>query len=624
MMNFYLTSGQLCFNLNGYAVSGLHVKLQYHGEKYNVLDVESAAWTIAEDGKSAYSQTEQGNFTLYTAKKAGCVTLKAVFAAAKQFPTRRGYRLSIHGFLPVRPKSVVYNAAFVYGRVRNFEMGSSSSGMRLLKGQTETGSQYMAAEAEYKGRKGYYTVVGFTTFDRYFGEVSLCENGEFTAYSNLDDYMVQAGDVLKTDEVAIFIQRDNRDILSLYGKRIAKANKVKGRVKTPTGWCSWYYYGPNISEDIIRENMQKLKEERLPIDYIQIDDGWQKCYGDWVEKPTFSGGMKKLAEDIVAAGYTPGIWVAPWLFAADSQTFKDNPSWFVKDKNGNFHPNRLIDFSVKGAREWLYNLTKTLTVDWGYKYLKIDLVSWRLAIKDYKKRGFNAVKNFREGLKIMRSAAPKDTVFMTCTSPLGAAAGLADCARISWDIFERWESLKDVARLVFRRYYITEYLNTDPDCLMVRKEPQHDEQAFRVCVRDDREIKTFINFMSAAGGALMLSDKMTLLCGEDFEKIRTLFPISDIPAKPLDLFEREIPAVLYYGKRNGLEMYALFNWENREDTLTVNLGGEKYVHGYYGACDYGKHTEFSLTLAAHDSQIIYVAEDKSAFAKIGKSIMPEA
>lgn len=80
-----------------------------------------------------------------------------------------------------------------------------------------------------------------------------------------------------------------------------------------------------------------------------------------------------------------------------------------------------------------------------------------------------------------------------------------------------------------------------------------------------------------------------MLCGEDFEKIRTLFPISDIPAKPIDLFEREIPAVLYYG-----------------------------------SCDYGKHTEFSLTLAARDSQIIYVAEDKSAFAKIGKSIMPEA
>jgi hypothetical protein len=120
----------------------------------------------------------------------------------------------------------------------------------------------------------------------------------------------------------------------------------------------------------------------------------------------------------------------------------------------------------------------------------------------------------------------------------------------------------------------------------------------------------------------MLSDKFALLNEGDIDKIRTLFPINPTPAKPLDLFERDIPSVLYYGKRNGLDMYALFNWENCEDTLTVDFGAEKYVKGYYSGKEYDKTDSFRLRLAPHDSEIIYVADDKAEFAKLGKSIMP--
>lgn len=621
-MNFYKNNGALCCAYKNYEIANLYVRLEYHGTKYNVLYVDSGEWELMKNGNYAVSYVDGvGTFTLKRTRTKGGISLFAVFKADKGFTVNRSFRLTVGGFLPMHVCSAVFNAPFVVGRVHNFEMGSRSYGMSFMKNQKEKGSQYMGFKGTYNGRGGYFGAVGFTTFERYFGEVTLHENGEFQAYANLDDYEICGGDRLQTDKFVIFLQRGNSDVLSLYGKQIAKEN---GRRESPlpTGWCSWYYYGPNISEQIIRENTQYAKDYALPIKYIQIDDGWQKCYGDWVENDRFAGGMKALADDIRAAGFTPGIWVAPWLFAADSDTFKQHPDWFIKNKNGDFHPNRLIDFSVQGARDWLYDLAHKLSVEWGYRYIKIDLVSWRLAVKDYKKKGFNAVKNFREGLKIMRSAVTDDTVFLTCTSPLGASAGLAEGARISWDIFERWESLKDVAKLVFRRYYIKEYINTDPDCLMVRKEHQHDDEAFRVCVRNDVEIKTFINFMSAASGALMLSDKFALLDEADIEKIRTLFPINPTPAVPLDLYEREIPAVLSYGKRSGMDMYALFNWANTEDILSVSFEKGKYVRGYYGG-DYGRMKEFSLTLAPHDSEIIYVADSLEAFEKLGKSIMPK-
>ena len=404
-------------------------------------------------------------------------------------------------------------------------------------------------------------------------------------------------------------------------ERIALENGVREKCKLPTGWCSWYYYGPDIFQECILENMEYAKKENLPIDYIQIDDGWQKCYGDWEPNDRFSMGMKELADKIKENGYTPGIWVAPFLFAADSKTFHDNPDFFIKNPNGEFHPNRLIDYSVKEARQWLYDLAHKLSVEWGYRYIKIDLISYRLAISGYKKKGFNAIKNFREAIKIMRSAVTPDTVFLTCTAPLGASAGIAECVRISDDIFERWDSLRAVAKQVFRRYFINEYINTDPDCLMVRTEDKHDAETFRICVRDEREIKTFVNFMSASGGAVMLSDKFSLLDDTDFAKIRTLFPINEKPAIPLDLFEREIPSVLYYGNRLGVDVYAIFNWSNAEDTITVPVEGKKYIRSYYGKTKDCVVDSFSLTLAPHDSEIIYMANDKEKFDKLGESIL---
>lgn len=620
-MNLFLRDGKLCYAVKSWEIIDLTARLEYRGDKHNMLKIDSCDWEISQNGRVAVSRVDQGTFTLRFAKVGGGARFSVAFKASENFTQRKCYRLEVNGFLPVRAQSFLYNATQVAGRVRDLEMGSRSYGSGAIADQWIEGSQYAAFKGKKNGLGGYYGVIGFVTFEEYFSEIALCENGEFSAYANLEERLVSPNERIKTDCCYVRIERGNVDILSEYGKRIAAENGVTQKRKLPTGWCSWYYYGPSIFQECILENMQYAKRENLPIEYIQIDDGWQKCYGDWVENERFPMGMKALADEIKANGYTPGIWVAPFLFAAESETFKNNPDFFIRNPNGEFHPNRLIDFSVEGARKWLYDLARKLSVEWGYRYIKIDLISYRLAVSGYKKKGFNAIKNFREAIKIMRSAVTEDTVFLTCTAPLGASAGIADCVRISDDIFERWESLRAVAKQVFRRYFIHEYINTDPDCLMVRTEDKHDDETFRICVRDEREIKTFVNFMSASGGAVMLSDKFSLLDEGDFAKIRTLFPINEKPAIPLDLFEREIPSVLYYGKRDGADVYALFNWSNIEDTISVPVTGEKLVRSFYSKTTERVSGKFSLKLLPHDSEIIYIADDEKTLEKIGGTIL---
>ena len=620
-MNLFLQDGKLSYAFKSWKIKDITARLEYRGDKHNMLQIDSGEWKINDNATTAESMVKEGVFRLRFSKVGGGVRFFVTFKASPDFTERKCYRLCVNGFLPIRVESFLYNAVQVAGRVRDLEMGSRSYGVATIANQWEEGSQYMAFKGRINARKDYYGALGFVSFEEYFSEIAMCENGEFCAYANLEERPVSPNETIKTDKCFLNIEYKNADILRSYGKQIAVENKTEKKFDLPTGWCSWYYYGPKITQENILENMRIATEKQLPIKYIQIDDGWQKCYGDWEENEHFSMGMKALADEIKFNGYIPGIWVAPFLFAPESQTFKNNPDFFIRGANGEFHPNRLIDYSVKEARKWLYDLAHKLSVEWGYRYIKIDLISYRLAISGYKKRGFNAIKNFREAIKIMRSAVTEDTVFLTCTAPLGASAGIADCVRISDDIFERWESLRAVAKQVFRRYFIQEYIHTDPDCLMVRTKDKHDNETFRICVRDEREIKTFVNFMSASGGAVMLSDKFSLLDENDFAKYKTLFPINKQCATPLDLFEREIPSVLYYGEKDGIETYALFNWSNIEDSISLNFKEESYVRSYYGKKTYEPCKDFSLNLAPHDSEIIYVSSNEKNFEKLGGSIV---
>ncbi len=620
---FYLEKGSLCYNFKRLTLTRLNTVFEYRGDHFDKPCAVSSDWVIGQNKRSASATVKNiGKVEIFAKNSLGGVCLSAKLYLSNEFKKTNAFRFGIQGELPVRLDSLVYNVPRVYGRVSDLEMGSKPLATALMTDQIEQGAQYIAFKAKKKGRTTHYGVVGFTTFNECFGEVNLSENGEFFACSNLEDDIFYPNTTIKTDDCFFFIDKNNNDVLNVYGKKIAKDNPLKKDRELATGWCSWYYYGPHISQDIILENLNKIKEKDLPVKYVQIDDGWQKCYGDWEENERFPSGMKFLADQIYKKGYTPGIWMTPFLFSPESQTVKNHPEWFVRLANGEVHPNRLIDYSIKGAREWLYSVAKKLSVDWGYRYIKIDLVSYRLAITGYQKQGFNALKNFNTMLKVMRSAVTDDTVFLTCTSPLGASAGRAENVRISDDIFERWEDLRTIARQIFRRYYVHQYINPDPDCLCVRTFDKHDEQAYRICTRSSEEVQTFVNFISAAGGTLILSDKLSLLDDGDFENIKRLFPINKTPAQPLDVFERDIPSILRYGKRGDFEMYAIFNWGNTEESFTIPFDSENFVKTYYAGEIFDKVKSFTINLKPHCSEIIYLAKDKELFKKLGKSIMP--
>ncbi|MGW7508623.1 alpha-galactosidase [Streptomyces massasporeus] len=75
----------------------------------------------------------------------------------------------------------------------------------------------------------------------------------------------------------------------------------------PTVWCSWYEYFTGVTEDDIHENLRAMDTLDLPVDVVQIDDGYQRALGDWL---TLSGRFRSragIAEKIRSRGRRAGI-----------------------------------------------------------------------------------------------------------------------------------------------------------------------------------------------------------------------------------------------------------------------------------------------------------------------------
>ena len=80
-----------------------------------------------------------------------------------------------------------------------------------------------------------------------------------------------------------------------------------------------------MTEADVTENLDAIVDADLPVDVIQIDDGWQAEIGDWMEYSDRFASLPDLVTRIRDRGRRAGIWVAPFLVGARSRLFREHP-----------------------------------------------------------------------------------------------------------------------------------------------------------------------------------------------------------------------------------------------------------------------------------------------------------
>ncbi|HYO41142.1 MAG TPA: glycoside hydrolase family 36 protein [Nocardioidaceae bacterium] len=202
----------------------------------------------------------------------------------------------------------------------------------------------------------------------------------------------------------------------------------------PTVWCSWYHYFLDVTEADIVENAEAMARLDLPVDVVQVDDGWQAEIGDWTAGSTRFPSLDRLAQRIHDTGRRAGIWLAPFIVGERSALARDHPEWLLGDAGHNWDQ-RLsgLDLSHPGAQEHLWTAVRNMR-DAGYDYFKLDFL-YAGALPGARHGDLTGVQAYRVGLEVLRDAAGEESYLLGCGAPLLPSVGLVDAMRVSPDTY---------------------------------------------------------------------------------------------------------------------------------------------------------------------------------------------
>lgn len=375
-----------------------------------------------------------------------------------------------------------------------------------------------------------------------FGLVYLRRDGEsvLVEVELVVEAPLEPGESLALEGVRIALDLDASRLLERFATLWGTRSGARTGAPFQAGWCSWYHFFHDVSESDLLRNLDALRADRdgLPVELVQLDDGYQRAIGDWLEtNEKFPLGLAALAARIRDAGFQAGIWTAPFCVVPESRLFGAHPEWLLRAGGepfrGLLHPQwsstasvYALDTSRADVLAHLEQLFRSL-VEMGFDYLKLDflyVVAMRAEASDPRT---SRAQRLRRGLEAVRAGAGEEAFLLGCGCPLGPAVGVLDGMRIGPDVAPYWElpqavaipgleptqpSLGSALESVLRRAWMHRrlWLN-DPDCLMARS---RDTQLTR------EEVGSLAAAIGATGGMLVVSDDVPKLEPGERQTIR--------------------------------------------------------------------------------------------------------
>ncbi len=465
-------------------------------------------------------------------------------------------------------------------------------------------------------------LLGFVTAKDQLAEIRLRADGsELTARCHLDGILLPPGASLRTEVLWVEAGPDPLRLLEAWAEAIGREMGARvphptpaafGRGRGEAGWCTWYYfYGENTADDVL-DNLRAIADHHLPLDIILLDDGYQTAIGDWfsIHPDKFPEGMEPVAEAVRAAGHRLGIWTAPFGAAATSQLFAAHPDWVLRDENGEpvigwVHwgvPCYALDCTHPEVLAWLEETFRRMRRDWGATFFKIDFLF--AAARPGRRYDPTATRAqaLRRGVEAVRAGIGDDAFLLGCGAPLGPCIGLVDGMRIGTDVDPNWHpifrydlsaaSTENALRNSITRapFHNRLWLN-DPDCLLVRQRGPDLDLVLN-------EMRTLTAVIALLGGLTLNSDNLALIRPGRLKYLRQALPPTGVSARPLDLFEHELPRLLLLSVERDWGRWwvaGAINWEDHTVETTVRLADLGLPPGRYHVFHYWRRRYLGVT-----------------------------
>ncbi len=346
-------------------------------------------------------------------------------------------------------------------------------------------------------------VIGFDKHDTFQQMITLTrgEQGFALRFETLWDRR-ERGDHRLLSEWLVILERDAvENALREWAQLVAHAMNARTNTPPISGWCSWYNLYANINEEIILQHLQATREivqrENLPMQVFQIDDGFTPEMGDWLDvKPQFPRGIKPLLDEFRAAGFTPGLWIAPFMVGNRSRLYADHPDWVVKDRatgqpiahmkfysEFRWHKRSeeyyILDTTHPDAFAYLREVFRVWRHEWGCEYFKTDFMHFGSEYGAdravWHRPGMTRIEIWRRTVEMIREEIG-DALWLGCGCPLWASVGVVDAMRIGRDVGVEWSANSatlQTAQSLLRDQTTRNFGNrilwqADPDCILLR------------------------------------------------------------------------------------------------------------------------------------------------------------
>jgi alpha-galactosidase len=216
------------------------------------------------------------------------------------------------------------------------------------------------------------------------------------------------------------------------------------------GWCSWFAYFTEITEDNIKHAADIMAETLAPygFEYLQIDDGYQQesagTPNTWL-KPNqkFPSGLGSLSQYITTAGLKPGIWT--YTSFHEKEYAHSHKQYFVRNENNEPAYGNWVGYILDGSNpDTIEDIIRPIyrgLKDMGWKYFKVDALRHLRyegynSFPDYfKEKNLDRVEIYRNFVSAIRKEIGKECFMLGCWGIRPELIGIIDGCRIGTDGF---------------------------------------------------------------------------------------------------------------------------------------------------------------------------------------------
>jgi alpha-galactosidase len=449
----------------------------------------------------------------------------------------------------------------------------------------------------------HFVVVAFTSARRFVGRFYL-RASSLQVVVDTEGLSLEPGERWTLEECSASEGPDRDSLLANIAQRLAHNHPPLHSASPPTGWCSWYCFGPRVTARQVLDNLDTIARHTPGLRYIQIDDGYQPAMGDWLDTGSaFGGDIRAVLDAIRGRGFEPAIWVAPFIAEEQSQLFRRHPDWFVQDRAGQplrsdrvtfggwrHGPWYAVDGTHPAAQAYLERVFHTMRSEWGCSYFKLDANFWG-AIHGGRFHDARAtrVEAYRRGMEAIRRGAG-DAFLLGCNHPIWPSLGLIHGSRSSNDIKRTWERVATTARQNLSRNWQNGRLWwNDPDAVVLTGD------------LTEEEIRFHATAVYASGGMILSGDDLTAIPADRLAMLRALQPPTGVAAR----FTDDTFGTGTIDLPNGRAV-CLLNWNDKPQTLSVTMPAAQHVRELWTGEDQGRHNGgvLSRTLPAHSGRVL--------------------